>query len=189
MDKAVSRCRRVSLLLAGGLLAACGGTSTDRAAPGASTDLASSSTAPIHRWVDAEPGAGPLPTQLQHHCDTARTLGLRPYAELNATWCAPCKALRRAMDDPAMQEAFAGTYIIGVDVDAFARDLEPLGLVTPGVPAIFALGPDCRATGARITGGAWGADEPAEMAPPLRAFFQGRPDEAASSQETPSPAP
>lgn len=181
------RTRPVSLLLAGALLAACGSGSTDPAAHGASPDLAPSSPAPTHRWVDAEPGAAPLPTQLQHHCDIARTLGLRPYAELNATWCAPCKALRRAMDDPAMQEAFAGTYIIGVDVDAFARDLEPLGLVTPGVPAIFALGPDCRATGARITGGAWGADEPAEMAPPLRAFFQGRPDGDATPDETPPP--
>ncbi len=163
------------------LLTACDGG--QGAVPQDASPAPPAAPASTHRWADAQPGAGSLQAQLSHHCATARDLGLHPYAELNAIWCAPCKALRKAMDDPAMQQAFEGTYVVGVDVDLFAKELEPLGLVTYGVPAIFALGPDCKATGAMITGGDWGADIPAEMAPPLTAFF------AAQRQGKAAPVP
>ncbi len=141
--------------------------------PTAAALAPAASPASAHTWVDLEARDGDLDDQLATHCAASKAADLDPFVELTAIWCAPCQVLRKSLKTPAMQDAFAGTYIISVDVDLFGRELEENGLQAYGVPAIFALGPDCLPTGAMITGGAWAEDTPEAMAPPLKAFFRG----------------
>jgi hypothetical protein len=42
-----------------------------------------------------------------------------------------------------------------------------------GVPTFFELNDEGRSTGRTITGAAWGADVPENMAPVLQGFFRG----------------
>jgi thiol:disulfide interchange protein len=68
--------------------------------------------------VVLEPRQGEFVSLLAREVARAAALDRVPFLELTAEWCAPCKALRASFDDPLMQDAFAGTYIIQVDVDA-----------------------------------------------------------------------
>jgi hypothetical protein len=43
----------------------------------------------------------------------------------------------------------------------------------PGIPAFYELGEDGKPTGRMITGAAWGEDIPENIAPPMKAFFEG----------------
>jgi hypothetical protein len=73
-----------------------------------------------------------------------------------------------------MKQAFAGTFIIHVDLDAWEKPLAQAGFHVGGVPAFFALDAKGRPTGRTITGAAWQEDVPANMAPPLKAFFHAK---------------
>ncbi|HEX5045770.1 MAG TPA: thioredoxin domain-containing protein [Gammaproteobacteria bacterium] len=121
--------------------------------------------------VVLEPGQGRLEELLRHEVAAAAALGKRPYVQITAEWCGPCKALRASLGDPLMQDAFAGTYIVQVDFDAWKPELEQGGFKNEGIPVFFAVDGDARPTGAKIDGGAWGEDIPRNMAPPLKQFF------------------
>lgn len=152
------------------MLLACGSEPQNPA--GAPSPSPAEASGPF-RWVELQPKDGALSAQLTQHCAAASQAGLSPFVELTAIWCAPCQALRKSIQDPLMVDAFTGAYVMAVDVDFFGKELQEAELVAYGVPAIFALGPDCRPTGAMITGGAWQEDTPESMAPPLKAFFRG----------------
>jgi len=121
--------------------------------------------------VVLEPGSGVLEALLQREVSAAAELGKVPFVQLTAEWCGPCKRLRASLDDPLMREAFAGTYIIQVDFDAWEQPLKAAGFVNEGIPVFFAVDASARPTGEKIDGGAWGEDIPRNMAPPLGRFF------------------
>jgi thiol-disulfide isomerase/thioredoxin len=121
--------------------------------------------------VVLEPGQGRLEELLRHEVANAAASGRQPYVQITAEWCGPCKALRASLGDPLMQDAFAGTYIVQVDFDAWKPELDQAGFKNDGIPVFFALDADARPTGAKIDGGAWGEDIPRNMAPPLKQFF------------------
>jgi len=121
--------------------------------------------------VVLEPGSGALETLLRREVATAAELHRVPFVQITAEWCGPCKALRASLGDPLMREAFAGTYIIQVDFDAWEQPLKAAGFENEGIPVFFAVDALARPTGAKIDGGAWGADIPRNMAPPLGKFF------------------
>jgi hypothetical protein len=73
-----------------------------------------------------------------------------------------------------MVDAFAGTYIIKLDIDYWGEKLTGTDLYVPGIPAFYELGADGTPTGRMITGAAWGEDIPANIAPPMKAFFEGK---------------
>lgn len=121
--------------------------------------------------VVLEPAQGKLVELLRHEVANAAALGKQPYVQITAEWCGPCKALRASLGDPLMQDAFAGTYIVQVDADAWKPELDTAGFKSDGIPVFFAVDGNARPTGAKIDGGAWGEDIPRNMAPPLKQFF------------------
>jgi thiol-disulfide isomerase/thioredoxin len=127
-------------------------------------------TEPV-KVVVLEPGSGVLEALLQREVASAAQLGKVPFVQITAEWCGPCKRLRASLGDPLMREAFAGTYIIQVDFDAWEQPLKAAGFVNEGIPVFFAVDASARPTGEKIDGGAWGEDIPQNMAPPLGRFF------------------
>ncbi len=119
------------------------------------------------------PANGPLASQLAAEAKKAKDAGKRPYAEISATWCHSCRDLHAGMSDPRMVDAFTGTHIVELDVDAWGSALPQAGLGATSVPAFFELGDDGQPTGRQLGGDAWSKDVPASMAPPLKKFFQG----------------
>jgi thiol-disulfide isomerase/thioredoxin len=123
--------------------------------------------------ADHKPAKIPLQQLLQQEVHKARQLGQVPVVQITAEWCGPCKKLRASMGNPLMQTAFAGTYVIRLDMDAWMTQLESAGLKVEAVPMFFAMNSTGRPTGKTVSGAAWGEDIPANMAPPLQKFFRG----------------
>ncbi len=121
--------------------------------------------------VVLEPGTGELVSLLDREVAHAAAQHRVPFVQITAEWCVPCKKLRASLDDPLMRDAFAGTYIIRVDADAWKTELKKAGFDHPAIPVFFAVDSSARPTGAKIDGGAWGEDIPPNMAPPLKRFF------------------
>jgi thiol-disulfide isomerase/thioredoxin len=138
-----------------------------------------------YTWVDESPapdqfsviaigsGSAKLKDILQAEAQKALALGRDPYIEFYADWCPPCNAIKKNLGDPLMVEAFAGTYIIKLDTDVWGDKLSGLGIYVPGIPAFYELDENGKPTGRMITGAAWGEDIPANIAPPMKAFFEG----------------
>jgi len=123
-------------------------------------------------FVDLKPADGHLNSLLQIEVNKAVDSHRKPFVEMTADWCKPCKEMHECLDDPLMADAFAGTYIIRLKVDDWKPEqLEALGLPSDVVPVFCEMNEEAKATGRRIDGGAWAANIPANMAPPLKAFF------------------
>ena len=115
----------------------------------------------------------PLGDVLYAEAQKATALGLNPFVDFYADWCPPCRAIESAMDDERMIDAFTGTYIIQLNFDEWERQLSDTGFYVPGIPAYYEIDSEGFSTGRMITGGAWGEDTAANIAPPLKAFFAG----------------
>jgi thiol:disulfide interchange protein len=124
--------------------------------------------------VRLSPSDGALRDLLIAEAHKAGAARRHPFVELDATWCPPCQAIRESLDagDARMVDAFAGTYIVQLDVDQWQNDLLGAGFNPPGIPAYFELDANGKSTGRMITGDAWGDNIPENMAPPLKTFFQ-----------------
>lgn len=128
--------------------------------------------APAQRaYVRLTPDLGTLATLLPAELKKAQAKKLKPFLELRAEWCKPCKELEASMNDARMADAFAGTYLISVDLDEFNDQLDKLGFDGSAIPVFYALDANARPTGRKIDGGAWAENIPQNMAPPLKAFF------------------
>jgi thiol-disulfide isomerase/thioredoxin len=150
-----------------------------------SSTVATATTKLDYTWTDESPapdefsvtvigsGNAKLTDILQAEAQKAIALGRHPYIEFYADWCPPCNAIKKNLGDPLMVEAFAGTYIIKLDTDVWGDKLSGLGLYVPGIPAFYELDENGKPTGRMITGAAWGEDIPANIAPPMKAFFEG----------------
>jgi len=124
--------------------------------------------------IRIEPGQAKVKDILKAEAQKAAGLGRQPYVEFYADWCPPCNAIRDSLGDPRMVEAFAGTYIIKLDTDDWGDKLSGTGLYVPAIPAFYELDAQGKPTGWMITGTAWGEDVPANIAPPMKAFFEGK---------------
>jgi len=162
--------KRIAPLLIALLLAAPLGAGCTRAAGGAARTEGNTAG---YRIVDVTPMAGELGRVLADEAQKAKALGLRPFVEIGATWCAPCLKLKESLKHPKIVDALQGAYIIRLDLDAWNDQLPRVGLGTESVPVFFQLGTDGRPTGKRITGAAWNEDTPEGMAPPIKAFLRG----------------
>jgi len=100
-----------------------------------------------------------------------------PYVEFYADWCPPCNAIRESLGDERMIDAFAGTYIIKLDLDYWKEKLSGTGFYVRAIPAFYEIDILGKPTGRMITGAAWGEDIPENIAPPMKEFFNGGPGE------------
>jgi thiol:disulfide interchange protein len=133
------------------------------------------SAAPAHgsfTLVEITPAQGQLADLLKQEASKASALGQTPFVEFYADWCAPCRALRKSLDDPRMIEAFDRTYIVQLNADTWSDKLAGSGFSAAVIPVFFGLDANGKPNGRTLNGGAWGEDIPANMAPPLKAFFR-----------------
>mgnify|MGYP002640036946 CR=1 FL=1 len=143
------------------------------------------SAAPMYEAIDASPApdkfsfvkivgnGASLEEILFLEAQKALEQGRDPFVDFYADWCPPCIAIEESMDDPKMIDAFSGTYIIQIDFDEWKGKSVDAGFYVLGVPTYYEIDAEGRSTGRMITGGAWGEDTAASMAPPMKAFFAG----------------
>ena len=120
---------------------------------------------------ELKPGSGELPALIAAEVNQARAQHLRPVVYVSATWCGPCNALKHSLGDPKMVDAFSGSYVIKLDLDAWDAPLKAAGFPVDSVPVFFQLDASGKPTGKNLTGAAWSDDVPANMAPPIKAFL------------------
>ena len=132
--------------------------------------VAAQPSASAHVVVHLQPGT-PLGALLRDHANTAETQGLRPFFEFGALWCPPSRMFGELLDDPRMQAALAGVYLIRAELDDFVNDPRTKELSTVSVPVFYELNADGQSTGRSITGAAWGADTPENMTSTMARFF------------------
>ena len=126
--------------------------------------------------VRLRPEDGNLADMLAEEAQKAATLGLIPVVEFDATWCPPCIAIDAAIeaDDALMVDAYAGTYIIKLDVDEWGwNDGQVEFFQFEYIPVYFKLDATGTPTGEMIDGGAWNEDIPENIAPVMDEFFHG----------------
>lgn len=124
--------------------------------------------------VQLKPSSEKLPTLLAEEYKKATAAGRRPFVEMGAPWCTPCRKLHESMDDRRMILAFAGTYIIQMNVDNWSRELLAAGYNPDGIPAFYEVNSEGYSTGRGIRGGDWNGDDPASDAAKFVAYFHGR---------------
>ena len=126
---------------------------------------------PFH-VIELAPTEGDLQPLLGEHAERARARGLKPFVEFHAAWCRPCKALDALMSDPALVEAFTGTYVIKLDFDDWQTKLADTGFTPREIPMFYALDAQGHPTGRKLSGDAWGRSNAESMAKALGPFFR-----------------
>lgn len=168
--------KKLTLILIGISLLACNFLfpATQRSTPGPADFQDPQSTG--FTIVRLHPKDGDLPSLLAKEAEEAAALGQKPIVEFDATWCPPCQAIDNAIKskNKLMLDAYAGTYIIKLDVDEWGwGDSRKHNFQFNGIPVYFKLDSDGKQTGEVIDGGAWGKDIPENIAPVMDQFFHG----------------
>ena len=168
--------KKITLLLVGTSLLACNFLfpQTQRATPQPSDFQDPRPTG--FTIVRLHPQEGDLQTLLASEVQKADALGQLPVVEFDATWCPPCQAIDQAIkaNNELILNAYAGTYIIRLDVDNWGwGDSRLHDFQFNGIPVFFKLEADGKQTGEVIDGGAWGEDIPENIAPVMDTFFHG----------------
>lgn len=139
-----------------------------------SAPIASADVAPARPFyvIELAPTEGDLLPLLHDHAERARARGLKPFVQFFAEWCKPCKALEARMGDPALVEAFTGTYVMKLNFDDWQQKLDGTGLTPFEIPMFYALDAEGRPTGRKLSGDAWGRATTESMAKALGPFFR-----------------
>jgi thiol-disulfide isomerase/thioredoxin len=165
---------KVMLVLVGASLLACNFLFPQRSVPESAEIQDPTPTG--FTIVRLHPGDGKLEILLAEEAQKADSLGQIPVVEFDATWCPPCNAINKAIraENELILTAYAGTYIIRLDVDEWGwGDSRLHDFQFDGIPVFFKLDMEGRQTGEVIDGGAWGEDVPENIAPVMNEFFHG----------------
>ena len=162
-------CLTRSLFLSALLVSAC----HTRTGPGVADTVGTAGATRAFEIVDLSPLDGDLTTVLAREAVKARAAGQRPYVEVGATWCGPCLKLKASLDDARMVEAFRGTRILRLDLDAWQPQLLGAGFRVDVIPVFIQLSGEGKPTTRTLTGEAWKEDTVEGMAPVLQKFLAG----------------
>jgi len=173
--------KRLIFLLAGFSLLACNFLFPQKASPIVNPETSQSENEQILELAEftivrLHPQAGDLQSMLADESKKATALEQMPVVEFDATWCPPCIAIDTAIEsrNELMLKAYAGTYIIKLDVDEWGWDNGGFqDFRFDGIPVYFKLDSQGHQTGEVIDGGAWGEDIPENIAPVMDEFFHG----------------
>jgi thiol:disulfide interchange protein len=168
--------RKILLAVLGLSLLACKFLFPNNPAPEAERSSAQSPVSDSFTVVRLHPGDGELQSLLKAEAQTAVGLQQMPVVEFDATWCPPCKAIDQGLKEKnqLMLDAYAGTYIIKLDVDEWGWSDSTLhDFDFDGIPVYFKLDAAGQPTGKTVDGNAWGDNIPENMAPVMDKFFHG----------------
>ena len=127
--------------------------------------------------VRLHPKDGELNAMLSREAKQAAKVGQMPVVEFDATWCPPCQAIDKGIKEKnkLVLDAYAGTYIIKLDVDEWGwGDSQLHDFDFDGIPVYFKLDEDGKPTGETVDGNAWGDNIPENFAPVMDKFFHGK---------------
>lgn len=98
--------------------------------------------------------------------------GRIPVLYFSADWCAPSVDFKKYLTDPLMQDALTNVTLIEIDTD---NDNENYAARynARSIPLFVKVDREGKSLGA-INGGAWDANIPVNMAPPMKAFITGK---------------
>ena len=136
----------------------------------------STSALPGFTVVRLHPEDGDLQAMLANEAQKADAAGQIPIVEFDATWCPPCIAIDTAIEskNELMLKAYAGTYLIKLDVDEWGWDNGGFqDFRFDAIPVYFKINAQGHQTGEVIDGGAWNEDIPENIAPVMDEFFHG----------------
>jgi hypothetical protein len=124
--------------------------------------------------VRVNPKDGDLNEQLAAEVAKAKNLGQDAYVEFDAAWCPCCQAIEDSLDEgnELMVDAFQGVYLVRADYDDWEKFLQGTGFEFDAIPIFYQLNDLGGPTGKWIDGDAWGKNNPENMAPVLKKFFQ-----------------
>jgi thiol:disulfide interchange protein len=137
----------VALVVAAPLAAAQTLTMTSSTASTSSPAPAATVAADTVPWVELSSKQGELrgklPQLVAAEIAKAKASGLTPFLEVGATWCGPCQALEASLHNKDMVDAFAGAYVIHLDVNEWDTqdEMAPLGIEGGGMPFVVAINP------------------------------------------------
>lgn len=86
--------------------------------------------------------------------------------------CDPCKKLKEALPEAAMQEALSPVVLVRVNALVFERELQDMNFRTNEKPGLYLLSSDGTPRDG-ITGAEWDDDTVANMSPVLKNFVRG----------------
>jgi thiol-disulfide isomerase/thioredoxin len=168
--------KKILLALIGLSLLACNFLFPPKAARSPETNNDSFPVSEKFTIVRLHPGDGDLKTLLAGETQKAAALDQMPVVEFDATWCPPCKAIDKGINekDELLLDAYEGTYIIKLDVDEWGwSDSQFHAFDFDGIPVYFKLDSKGNPTGETVDGNAWGNNIPENMAPVMDKFFHG----------------
>jgi thiol-disulfide isomerase/thioredoxin len=168
--------KKILLALIGLSLLACNFLFPPKAAHSPETNNDSFPVSEKFTIVRLHPGDGDLKTLLAGETQKAAALDQMPVVEFDATWCPPCKAIDKGINekDELLLDAYEGTYIIKLDVDEWGWGDSTLhDFDFDGIPVYFKLDAEGNPTGGTVDGNAWGDNIPENIAPVMDKFFHG----------------
>lgn len=121
--------------------------------------------------VHPDPTGESLTDFLKAEAEKASALNRKPFVDFTATWCPPCQAIEDNMNSRRMVEAFAGTYIIKIDVDDWRDEINDSPFRPESIPVFYEISSQGQPTGRTLTGAAFTSLRPRGMAPAFQKFF------------------